>query len=70
MCAVDENRIFQSALNANYRELPQIMIRVYSFRDMDYQYGSHTVYKVQYHFVFVKKYRYQVLVVVIFEVIG
>ena len=28
---------------------------------MDYQYGSHTVYKIQYHFVLVTKYRYQVL---------
>jgi REP element-mobilizing transposase RayT len=28
---------------------------------MDYQYGSHTVFKIQYHFVFVTKYRYQVL---------
>lgn len=28
---------------------------------MDYRYGSHTVYKIQYHFVFVTKYRYQVL---------
>lgn len=28
---------------------------------MDYRYGSHTVYKIHYHFVFVTKYRYQVL---------
>jgi len=28
---------------------------------MDYRYGSHIVYKIQYHFVFVTKYRYQVL---------
>jgi len=28
---------------------------------MDYRYGSHTVYKIQYHFVFVTKYRHQVL---------
>jgi len=28
---------------------------------MEYRYGSHTVYKIQYHFVFVTKYRYQVL---------
>jgi len=28
---------------------------------MDYRYGSHTVFKIQYHFVFVAKYRYQVL---------
>ena len=28
---------------------------------MDYRYGNHTVYKIQYHFVFVMKYRYQVL---------
>ncbi|HEC19779.1 MAG TPA: IS200/IS605 family transposase, partial [Gammaproteobacteria bacterium] len=25
---------------------------------MEYRYGSHTVYKIQYHFVFVTKYRY------------
>ena len=29
---------------------------------MEYRYGSHTVYKIRYHFVFVTKYRYQVLV--------
>lgn len=28
---------------------------------MEYRYGSHTVYKVQYHFVWVTKYRYPVL---------
>ena len=28
---------------------------------MDYRYGSHTVFNIQYHFVFVTKYRYQVL---------
>ena len=28
---------------------------------MKYRYGSHTVYKIQYHFVFVTKYRYKVL---------
>jgi len=28
---------------------------------MDYRYGSHTVFKIQYHFVFVTKYRYKVL---------
>ena len=28
---------------------------------MDYRYGSHTVFKIQYHFVFVTKYLYQVL---------
>lgn len=28
---------------------------------MEYRYGSHTVYKIQYYFVFVTKYRYQVL---------
>ena len=28
---------------------------------MDYRYGSHTVYKIQYYFVFVTKYRYEVL---------
>ena len=28
---------------------------------MDYRYGSHTVFKIQYHFVFVTKYRYQSL---------
>jgi putative transposase len=28
---------------------------------MEYRYGSHTIYKIQYHFVFVTKYRYQIL---------
>ena len=28
---------------------------------MDYRYGSHTVYKIEYHFVWVTKYRYHVL---------
>ncbi len=28
---------------------------------MEYHYGSHTVFKIQSHFVFVTKYRYQVL---------
>jgi REP-associated tyrosine transposase len=28
---------------------------------MEYRYGSHTVFKIQYHFVFVTKYRYKVL---------
>ena len=28
---------------------------------MSYRYGSHTVYNVRYHFVFVTKYRYKVL---------
>ena len=28
---------------------------------MDYRYGSHTVFKIQDHFVFVTKYRYKVL---------
>ncbi len=28
---------------------------------MDYRYGSHTVYSVEYHFVWVTKYRYKVL---------
>ena len=28
---------------------------------MEYRYGSHTVFKIQYHFVFVTKYRYQIL---------
>ena len=28
---------------------------------MEYRYGSHTVYKIEYHFVFVTKYRYHVL---------
>ena len=28
---------------------------------MDYRYGSHTIYRIEYHFVFVTKYRYQVL---------
>ena len=29
---------------------------------MEYRYGSHTIFKIQYHFVFVTKYRYQVLI--------
>ena len=28
---------------------------------MEYRYGSHTVYTIEYHFVWVTKYRYQVL---------
>jgi putative transposase len=28
---------------------------------MEYRYGSHTVYNIQYHFVWVTQYRYQVL---------
>jgi putative transposase len=28
---------------------------------MEYRYGSHTVFKIEYHFVWVTKYRYQVL---------
>ena len=28
---------------------------------MEYRYGSHTVFRINYHFVFVTKYRYQVL---------
>ncbi|VAW94430.1 Transposase [hydrothermal vent metagenome] len=28
---------------------------------MEYRYGSYTVFKIQYHFVFVTKYRYPVL---------
>ena len=28
---------------------------------MEYRYGSHTVYKIEYHFVWVTKYRYQIL---------
>ena len=29
---------------------------------MDYRYGSHTVFKIEYHFVWVTKYRYKLLV--------
>ena len=29
---------------------------------MEYRYGSHTVYNIEYHFVWVTKYRYKVLV--------
>jgi len=32
---------------------------------IDYRYGSQTVFKIQYHFVFVTKYRYQVLKVML-----
>ena len=28
---------------------------------MDYRYGSHTVFQIEYHFVWVAKYRYKVL---------
>lgn len=28
---------------------------------MDYRYGSHTIYQIEYHFVWVTKYRYRVL---------
>ena len=28
---------------------------------MQHQYGSHTVYQIEYHFVWVTKYRYKVL---------
>ena len=28
---------------------------------MDYRYGSHTIYNIEYHFVWVTKYRYKVL---------
>ena len=28
---------------------------------MDYRYGSHTVYQIEYHFVWVTKYRYKIL---------
>ena len=30
---------------------------------MDYRYGSHTVFQIEYHFVWVTKYRYKVLTV-------
>ena len=29
---------------------------------MEYRYGSHTVFNIEYHFVWVTKYRYQVLI--------
>jgi putative transposase len=29
---------------------------------MEYRYGSHTVYNIEYHFVWVTKYRYKVLI--------
>ena len=28
---------------------------------MDYRYGSHTVFQIEYHFVWVTKYRYKML---------
>ena len=28
---------------------------------MDYRYGSHTVFQIEYHFVWVTKYRYKVV---------
>ena len=30
---------------------------------MEYRYGSHTVFDIQYHFVWVTKYRYKVLAI-------
>jgi REP element-mobilizing transposase RayT len=30
---------------------------------MDHRYGSHTVYQIEYHFVWVTRYRYKVLTV-------
>ena len=30
---------------------------------MDYRYGSHTVFQIEYHFVWVTKYRYKALTV-------
>ena len=35
---------------------------------MEYRYGSHTIFKIQYHFVFVTKYRYKVLQVTVLKV--
>ena len=29
---------------------------------MEYRYGSHTVFQIEYHFVWVTKYRYKVLI--------
>ena len=34
---------------------------------MDYRYGSHTVFQIEYHFVWVTKYRYKVLTDVVAE---
>ena len=34
---------------------------------MDYRYGSHTVFQIEYHFVWVTKYRYKILKVEIAE---
>ena len=34
---------------------------------MDYRYGSHTVFQIEYHFVWVTKYRYKILTVEIAE---
>ena len=37
---------------------------------MQYRYGSHTVYQIEYHFVWVVKYRYKVLTGVVAERVG
>jgi hypothetical protein len=46
-----------------YCEGPQVHLR--GSDRMDYRYGSHTVYKIEYHFVWVTKYRYKVLQAVV-----
>ena len=36
---------------------------------MDYRYGCHTVYLIEYHFVWVTKYRYEVLTTEVAEMV-
>ena len=36
---------------------------------MDYRYGSHTVFQIEYNFVWVTKYRYKVLTDVVAELV-
>ena len=36
--------------------------RIHGVLQMDYRYGSHTIYNIEYHFVWVTKYRYKMLV--------
>lgn len=36
--------------------------RIHGILQMDYRYGSHTIYNIEYHFVWVTKYRYKMLV--------
>lgn len=41
--------------------LAAILLSNQGGKGMEYRYGSHTVYQIEYHFVWVTKYRYRVL---------